>query len=140
MNFGPDERLLRLAEMLADGGAIDWDILLREDPDLAAAVERFREIQALSTAHRKVALGSQQEMTDGPIVSSSSETPLFTWGEIHALQKIGEGGFAEVYRAWDPSLEREVALKLIRSDGQQTVVGIRRWLEEARRLAKVRHP
>src|SRR5262249_32136840 len=51
-----------------------------------------------------------------------------------------EGGFAWVYRAWDPALEREVALKLSRPDQPPTATSIQGWLDEARRLAKVRHP
>jgi serine/threonine protein kinase/Tol biopolymer transport system component len=125
-----------LAELLADGGPVDWAELLRTEPDLAAAVARFRELQALSSAHET----SARDGDTGPTLASAREVPSFTWGAIQVFEKLGEGGFAEVYRAWDPTLERAVALKLSRSDAQQTAVGIQQWLDEARRLAKVRHP
>jgi len=51
---------------------------------------------------------------------------------------IGEGGSGEVYRAWDPRLHRQVALKLRRKDAPSASSA--RWIEEARRLAGIRHP
>ena len=137
MNTESDERLLRLAERLADGESLDWDELQRGDPDLAESFARFRELQALSSAYRSAAREEAKAM-DEPTVPWSRE-PLFLWGEIEVLEEIGEGGFAKVYRAWDPSLESEVALKLSREDEPTTAIRIQRWFDEARRLAKVRH-
>jgi hypothetical protein len=39
---------------------------------------------------------------------------LFRWGALEAEQRLGEGSFGEVYRAFDPWLGRHVALKLFR--------------------------
>jgi len=64
--------------------------------------------------------------------------PLGTWSHLRLLSKLGEGSFGEVYRAHDPVLDRLVALKLSKSrwrPGEE-----RRYIEEARRLARVRHP
>ncbi len=53
---------------------------------------------------------------------------------------LGQGGFATVYRAWDPQLQREVALKaLLPHLGQHAEVRAR-FLQEARALAPLRHP
>lgn len=60
---------------------------------------------------------------------------LFAWGSLRVLGRLGEGTFGEVFLAWDPALEREVALKLRRARA-----GTLRWLDEARALARVRHP
>ena len=62
------------------------------------------------------------------------------WGDFTLLSRVGFGSFGEVYRAWDPHLQREVALKLLLpgaagSDGEYKSV-----LAEARALASVRHP
>ena len=53
---------------------------------------------------------------------------------------LGEGRHATVYRAFDPLLERQVALKLPRPGTQSTVRAHERFLGEARALARLRHP
>src|SRR6185436_4474651 len=63
---------------------------------------------------------------------------LFRWGPLQVLEQIGEGSFGEVYRVRDPSLDREVALKLWRESASPAMV--ERLLLEGRRLARVRHP
>ncbi len=60
------------------------------------------------------------------------------WGEFEILDEIGRGGFGTVYRAFHPTLAREIALKLIAVPAGQPRE-IDRALEEARRLARVRH-
>jgi len=69
----------------------------------------------------------------------ASEPPR-KWGHLARLRKIGQGFFGEVYRAWDTLLEREVALKLYRESRQALDEWARFGLQEARSLARVRHP
>ncbi|MFN8587364.1 MAG: protein kinase [Candidatus Eisenbacteria bacterium] len=57
------------------------------------------------------------------------------WGALELRETLGRGAFGEVRLAWDPALEREVALKLRHAES-----GVLRWLDEARALARVRHP
>ena len=66
-----------------------------------------------------------------------------TWGNFQLLARVGYGGFGEVYRAWDPSLQREVALKLLlpaAGEETQSDAEYEAMLREARALASVRHP
>ena len=53
---------------------------------------------------------------------------------------MGHGGFGEVYRAWDPNLQREVALKLLLPGAVGGEAEYEAMLREARALASVRHP
>ena len=65
------------------------------------------------------------------------------WGRFKLLARVGQGGFGEVYRAWDPDLEREVALKLLLpspTGNGQSEEEYKAMLREARALASVRHP
>lgn len=57
--------------------------------------------------------------------------------EIHSL--LGEGGFGRVYRAYDPPLDRWVALKVPRLGGDSSV-RTKRFRLEARAAARLRHP
>ncbi len=56
------------------------------------------------------------------------------------LDVLGEGHHATVYRAFDPFLERQVALKLPRRGVMPTARALDRFLGEARALARLRHP
>jgi serine/threonine-protein kinase len=103
---------------------------MQEDPTLPLADDTPSQVAQLE---RLAALYS------GPRTAS--------WGGFSLLARVGAGGFGEVYRAWDPSLQREVALKLLLpgalgsastgslSDDQYEAV-----LREARALASVKHP
>ncbi|HET9233526.1 MAG TPA: serine/threonine-protein kinase, partial [Candidatus Eisenbacteria bacterium] len=64
----------------------------------------------------------------------------FAWGPFRLIEKVGQGGFGQVYRAWDPTLQREVALKLLLPRGLNQDEEAKAVLREARLLARVRHP
>jgi eukaryotic-like serine/threonine-protein kinase len=63
-----------------------------------------------------------------------------TWGSFTLLARVGFGGFGEVYRAWDPHLQREVALKLLLPGAVGGEAEYEAMLREARALASVHHP
>lgn len=62
-----------------------------------------------------------------------------TWGPFRLIQKVGQGSFGEVYRAFDTTLEREVALKLLLPRGLDQENEFKALLREARAIARVRH-
>ena len=55
------------------------------------------------------------------------------------LDPIGHGGMGEVYGAYDPQLDRRVALKILRRD-RGASDSAERMLREARALARLNHP
>ncbi|MDC0668295.1 serine/threonine-protein kinase [Nannocystis radixulma] len=62
-------------------------------------------------------------------------------GRYRVLERIGAGGMGTVYAALDPTLGREVAVKLARVSGPRPSLGDEsRLLREARLLAQVSHP
>ena len=52
---------------------------------------------------------------------------------------LGEGGMGHVYRARDTTLQRDLALKVIRPESL-TAVGKERFLREARACSRINHP
>jgi serine/threonine protein kinase/tetratricopeptide (TPR) repeat protein len=64
-------------------------------------------------------------------------------GRYVVLGLVGRGGMGDVYAAYDPELDRKVAVKLLRarsSAGQSTSEGRTRLLREAQAIAKLSHP
>lgn len=55
-------------------------------------------------------------------------------------QMIGSGRMGKVYRAWQRSLEREVAIKFLRKSFLNDADAIERFICEARIVAQLRHP
>jgi serine/threonine protein kinase len=64
--------------------------------------------------------------------------PLFSGYEIKVL--LGRGGMGAVYQAWQPSLARWVAIKLLPLEVSADVENAARFEREARALARLQHP
>ena len=60
-----------------------------------------------------------------------------TIGRYRLDRLIGSGGMGVVWEAWDPALQRRVAIKLLRPD---IASGRERMVREARALAALQHP
>jgi serine/threonine-protein kinase len=61
-------------------------------------------------------------------------------GSYRILDKIGEGGMGEVYRARDPHLERDVAIKVLPDTWAHDSDRVARFRREAQLLASLNHP
>src|SRR5262245_50839103 len=56
-------------------------------------------------------------------------------GPYFLLEEVGHGGMGVVYAAYDPDLDRRIALKVLAAGGSQ-----RRFLREAQAMARLAHP
>lgn len=152
---------LEMAMLLSDGESIDWSST-EVDPLLA---DQLRSIELVALAFRNTALEIDAAVAPGTSAGSSVSAPpigatsdsrapvaggaldptgergvsssRFRWGHLLALEQIGRGSYGEVHRAFDTVLHREVALKLLRLGDHETPD---HYLDEARRLAQIRHP
>src|SRR5215210_6643801 len=61
-------------------------------------------------------------------------------GRFRIDEKIGSGGMSSVYRAFDPTLERWVAIKLMHRDISSDPDQLERFRREARAVARLSHP
>ncbi len=116
--------LNEIAASIADGAAVDWDELRRRgltDADLAM-IRQLRSVEQIVRAHG----ATPRELLPGA-----------AWGHLTILEELGSGTHGAVYRARDSRLDRDVALKILRTSAsadESTIV------HEARLAAKVRHP
>jgi serine/threonine protein kinase len=61
-------------------------------------------------------------------------------GRFKLQRLVGQGGQATVWLAFDPRLEREVAIKLLRPEQGADAALVAQWLQEARSVSRLTHP
>lgn len=127
-----------VAASVADGVRVDWD---KAGAQVSGREERLirhlRLIDSVATVYRTLpavhdesaSVAAPPDDPDGP-----------RWGRLILLDRIGSGTSADVFRVWDAELQREVALKLLHDDGGSDAAANARLLQEARRLARIKHP
>lgn len=125
MSETPD--LERIASDIADYQRPDRRETSTLDGDEADLAERLHDLADIAQAFRKHR--SPNALPGG--------RPLFRFGGLEVYERLGAGSQGEVYRARDPLLDAEVALKLKPADSSTLSS---QFLAEARRLARVRHP
>ncbi|MCK7595578.1 serine/threonine-protein kinase [Pseudomarimonas salicorniae] len=123
---GPDASLDLLSLRVADGeSSLSFDPagLDADSRRLAGQLGRLARLRELFRLRAASA------------VSRLPECP-FRWGRLEVLEPIGAGSFSQVFRARDPVLDRDVALKLF-TDVEAPPESL---ISEARRHARVHHP
>jgi tetratricopeptide (TPR) repeat protein len=63
-----------------------------------------------------------------------------TLGKYRLIERLGRGGMAEVYRAYQPRLERDVAVKVMLGYLAEDEKFVGRFEREAKAVAALRHP
>ena len=79
-------------------------------------------------------LHAEQDASSAPARVVGTGTQL---GRYLVLEHIGAGGMGTVYAAWDPRLDRKLALKLLSAPSASSEA---RLLREAQALARLDHP
>jgi serine/threonine protein kinase len=72
------------------------------------------------------------------VASEEAPPPDLSGTPYEIREELGHGGMGIVYLAWDRTLAREVALKVVNADAPDDLA--RRVMHEARTLAKLEHP
>jgi serine/threonine protein kinase len=61
-------------------------------------------------------------------------------GPYRIISQIGQGGMATVYKAYQPSMDRNVAIKVLPSQLADSAEFVKRFQQEARIIANLEHP
>ena len=77
---------------------------------------------------------------DGSPIKQSSSMPLVLDGKYRFERLIGRGGMGSVYRTRDLTLDRQVAIKVIRPELIRDAAAHERLRKEAQMLARLHHP
>jgi tRNA A-37 threonylcarbamoyl transferase component Bud32/tetratricopeptide (TPR) repeat protein len=94
---------------------------------------------ALAAGHRRTKAAPDGGPDGKPAAATLARGSAF--GRYTVLGPIGQGAMGEVYAAYDPDLDRKVALKILHAVGDGADERKRsRLLREAKAIAKLRHP
>ena len=164
-----DSALLDIASSVADGEAVDWSAVsaLATDERERALISRLKIIASIGDVHRStddveappadgastldvrgrvvghirpavVADAGAPTPSPAPEIGDPASTGV-RWGRLLLQERVGAGVYGEVYRAFDESLRRDVAVKLLRASGRSAELLAAKVLNEGRLLARVRH-
>jgi serine/threonine-protein kinase len=122
----PASRLEDIADAILDGTPVDWTLVdAQTSHQDEALVEQLKTLAAL-----------RQVARERP---ASGGFGTRYWGHLQVFERIGEGAYGAVHRAWDTRLDREVALKLLAPGAVEADSEGSSIIEEGRLLARVRH-
>jgi hypothetical protein len=141
-----DRALEQVVQDIADGSPVDWDLCdsRAQEPEDREYLKWLRVLGNIAELHRSDhvpadPLERSRSADAAAAADAAAEAPVRMWGRFRLEQKVGEGSFGSVYRAWDPQLEREIAIKILHGHFADTAVA-ERLLREGRALARIRHP
>ena len=92
-----------------------------------------------SSLSRSSKAGIPQTMTQETQVSKFAQGTILA-GHLEIIEKLGEGGMGEVYRAHDKTLGRHVAIKVLPEAFTKDLERLARFEREAKLLAALNHP
>lgn len=135
------ERLGRIVndavERRSRGEGVDIDALCAEHPDLAENIRAHLELTAtLQRDEDPIAA----LVASGVLAASDSPASRARLGDYEVKRQIGRGGMGIVVEAYDPQLDRTVALKVLRPDLAADRTCRKRFEIEARAAAATQHP
>jgi WD40 repeat protein/tRNA A-37 threonylcarbamoyl transferase component Bud32 len=133
------------------GAPPDREALARAHPDLSAELQAFfageDEAAGLARALRPAPPPLPQEtdeprLTQGPDETTEGPTwqPGQQLGDYELLEEVAEGGMGVVYKARQISLNRVVAVKMIRAGQLASGAEVERFQREAEAVAQLDHP
>ncbi|MCG3204884.1 MAG: Serine/threonine-protein kinase PknD [Elusimicrobia bacterium] len=122
----------------ADEGKSNPESLFEDYPELKPALQK--KLQAYKSIRQALSIISPHAVSQMNIPWGSISLTGKTIGDFKLIREIGRGGIGIVYLANQISLNRLVALKVIPPRINSTIASLKRFVREARSLAKLHHP
>jgi uncharacterized protein (TIGR03067 family) len=149
----PSLSLAQRIDAVCDRFEADWKAGRRQPLEAYLAEVAASEQEAFRSALLAVQreLDTHSRSVDSSVVQEDSQrTTGYTptpetnipkaIGRFEILALLGEGAFGKVYKARDPQLDREVAIKVPKLEAFAGKFDLQRFLREAKSAAAVRHP
>src|SRR6516162_8907355 len=134
-------RVDELLEEMLDSGKTPEEVC-RDCPELLPEVrQRWQEFQLIDAQVRNLLPGLGTRPDAGtPAPPGPAPAPPAAFGRYQVRGTLGAGGFGAVYLGHDSQLDRPVAIKVMRAKARPAQAAGEPALQEARRLAQLRHP
>ena len=135
-----DPRVLGLLEEMLSSGKTPEEVC-RHCPELLPEVRRrWQQFQLVDAQVRSLLPGLETSSDAGATTPPESvPVPPAAFGRYEVRSTLGAGGFGAVYLGHDTQLDRPVAIKVLHAEARPAQAG-ESALQEARRLAQLRHP
>ncbi len=117
---GIEKVFAEYAERLTAGETLDPKAILSEHPEFGKDLLEYLE--------------------DFLDLGADARCPLASFGDYELLRQVGRGGMGVVYDAWENSMDRRVALKVLPAAVAADNKTFMRFCREARLAGKLHHP
>ena len=138
-------------DSMDSGGEPDRAALLARYPEFADELAEFlsgrqqlerlaRPIREVVRATRPGSSTEEPKVTHAETAAGAAPPPLRSFGDYEVLEELAHGGMGVVYKARQKSLNRLMALKVIRAGELASKGEIQRFRNEAETVALLDHP
>ncbi len=129
------EQLKKILDDLISSSAPPMD---SPTPPTGTGIDLYRDTPASGNA-----VVAESTPTAQPVNGGSDEQaplPFEQLGQYRIDAPLGSGGMGDVYRAYDPRLDRNVAIKVLPAELSRNDQFVERFTSEARAVAQLTHP
>lgn len=135
-----DDLIDRVADDLAAGRSVDWTTVIAAaaTPGVRMQLESLRLVHQIAACATASAPPLAMTAPVQPTALDALHGTQALWGRYVLVHEAGSGGFGTVYRATDPAIQLDIAIKVLHRHVDNEELR-ERVLQEGRALARIRH-